>query len=109
MEHSGGLPGQVDLDWLEEEFDSQAEVDALFRAQKRLGLIYGLVFLGLTLTIPILTVTSQYWTQTPVVGGFTLNFLLVAALYHAIYVLIGAAYTLQANRLEQELLGRRRR
>lgn len=99
----------ADLEWIEDEFDPAPEVDAVFRAQRRLSFIYGGVFLAVTMSIPLLTVTSRYWTQVPVLGGFTLNYLVVALFYHLVYVLIGAAYTLQANRLEQELLGRPRR
>lgn len=109
VDRPSGLTGELDLDWPEDEFDSTAEVDAVFRAQRRVSFLYGLIFLTVTLTIPILSVTSDYWTGISVPGGFTLNFLFVAVLYHIIYVLIGAAYTLQANRLEQELLGRRKR
>lgn len=98
-----------DPEWLDEEFDSPAEIDAIFRSQRRLGLLYGSAFLLVTMTIPVLTLTSRYWTSTPVLGGFSLNFLVVAALYHVVYGLIGAGYALQANRLEQELLGRRRK
>lgn len=92
-----------------EEFDSPAEVEAVFRAQRRLSFLYGAIFMGLTLTIPVLSLTSQFWTGRPVLGGFTLNYLVVAVLYHVLYVLVGAGYALQANRLEREMLGRRRR
>lgn len=95
--------------WEEEEFDSGPEVDAVFRAQRRLSLIYGGAFLAVTLSIPVLTLLSPFWTSVPVLGGFTLNYLVVAVFYHILYVLIGAGYTLQANRLEKEMLGRRRR
>jgi hypothetical protein len=93
----------------EEEFDSGPEVEAVFRAQRRLGLIYGGAFLSVTLSIPLMTLVSPFWSRLPVLGGFTLNYLVVAIFYHLVYVLIGTGYALQANRLEQELLGHRRR
>ncbi|MFZ5814636.1 MAG: hypothetical protein ACOY93_04980 [Bacillota bacterium] len=92
----------------EEEYDSEPEVDAVFRAQRRLSLIYGAIFLLVTLSIPALTAVSRFWTHVPVLGGFSLNFLVVGLFYHVLYVLIGAGYAMQANRLEQALLGRRR-
>ncbi|HYG59874.1 MAG TPA: hypothetical protein VD902_17555 [Symbiobacteriaceae bacterium] len=98
-----------DLEWIEEEFDAEPEVDAVFRAQRRLSFAYGGAFLAVTLSIPVLSLYSHYWTDVAVLGGFSLNFLVVTVIYHIIYVLIGAAYALQANRLEQELLGRRPR
>lgn len=94
--------------WEEEEFDSPPEVDAVFRAQRRLSLIYGGAFFLVTLSIPLLTVISRFWSQVPVLGGFSLSFWMVVVFYHLFYVLLGAGYALQANRLEQELLGRRR-
>lgn len=88
-----------------EEFDTIAEVDACYRAQRRLSFTYGAIFLGVTLTIPVLTITADAWNNQPVWGGFTLNYLVVAVLYHVFYVLLGLAYTIQANRLEDGILG----
>ncbi len=90
-----------------EEFDTIEEVDACFRAQRRLSFTYGAIFFLVTLTIPLLSATSFYWNYFTVWGGFTLNYLVVALLYHAFYLLLGLAYTLQSNKLEEEFLGRR--
>lgn len=95
-----------ELEWIEEEFDTVEEVEAVFRAQRRLSFLYGGVFFALTLTIPLLMVFSDSWNQTRVLGGLTLNWLVVAVLYHVIYLLVGIAYTLQANRVEEAMLGR---
>lgn len=97
-------PWQLDDD----EFDSPAEIDGVFRAQRRLSLIYGGIFVAVTMSIPVLGMTSSFWTAEPLVGGFTLNYLVVAVFYHFIYMLLGTGYALQSNRLEQEFLGRRR-
>lgn len=90
-----------------DQFDTVAEVDACYRAQRRLSFTYGGIFLAITLTIPLLTATAPAWNNQPVWGGFTLNYLVVAILYHVAYVLLGLAYTIQANRLEDEILGSR--
>lgn len=89
-----------------EEFDTPEEVDAVFRAQRRISFTYGGVFLALTLMIPLLSSTSDYWNDVPVWGGFTLNYLVVAVLFHLFYIVLAVAYTLQSNRLEEELLDR---
>lgn len=94
--------------WLIEEYDTPEEVEAVFRAQRRLSLLYGGLFLAVTLTIPILHSTWDYWVGEPVWGGFTLAYLVVSFLYPTFYILLGLAYTLRANRLEEDLLGRRR-
>lgn len=91
----------------EEEYDTIEEVDAVFRAQRRLSFRYGALFFLITLSIPLLTATSDYWRNATVWGGFTLNYLTVAVLYHIFYVMLGLAYAHQANKLEDELLGRR--
>lgn len=97
-----------ELESLEDDFDDAPEVDAVFRAQRRLSFLYGGIFFAVTMSIPVLSMTSQFWRSAPVLLGFSLNYLVVGFVYHLLYVLIGAAYALQANRLEQELLGRRR-
>lgn len=89
-----------------EEVDTIEEVDRCFQAQRRLSFTYGAIFFIVTLSIPLLSVTSDSWNNTKIWGGFTLNYLVVALLYHVFYWALGLAYTLQANRLEDELLGR---
>lgn len=97
--------------FIEEEFDTIEEVDWLFRHQRRLSFTYGAIFFLVTLSIPYLSITSPYWYGTPIWGGFTLNYLVVAVLYHLFYFVLGLLYAIQANRVEQEMfatLDRRR-
>lgn len=91
----------------EEDFDTVEEVDAVFRAQRRLSFTYGAIFLAVTVSIPLLTVTSGSWMGRVIWGGVTINYLVVSFLYQAFYIILGLAYTLQADKLEEELLGRR--
>lgn len=91
--------------WEEDEFDVAEEVEAVFKAQRRLSFLYGGLFMGLTVTIPLLHITWGFWSQVSVWGGFTLAYLAAYALYPVGYILLALAYTSQANRLEEELLG----
>lgn len=95
--------------WSEAEFDTPEEVDAVYRAQRRLSFLYGGLFLAITLAIPLLHGLWPAWSSTPLWGGFTPAYLAVAVVYPVGCVLLAIAYTVQANRLEEDLLGRPRR
>lgn len=86
-------------------YDTPEEVERSFRAQRKLSLTYGIVFFASVLLIPFLSWKAEWWYGKPIWGGFTLNYLVVAVLFHIFYFLLGLAYALQANKLEDELLG----
>lgn len=93
--------------WLEEdEFDTPEEVSAAFTAKRRISLIYGAIFFGLTLCIPLFNIAWRTWLERSVWGGFTLAYLAVHLVYPTFYILLGIAYTVQVNRVEEDLLGR---
>lgn len=111
-EPRGSQEWEAELDKLvavEGEFDTIEEVDAVYRAQRKLSFTYGALFLLVTVTIPLLSVTAEWWYGKPVWGGVTLNYLVVALFYHLAYIALGLAYTLQANKLEDEMLGQQER
>lgn len=88
------------------ETDTIADVDRVFRKQRRLTFSYAAVFFFLVFLIPYLSLKAEWWYGRPLWGGLTPNFLVVALLFHVVYWLMGLLYTIQANRLEDELLGR---
>lgn len=90
-------------------YDTPEEVDRAYRAQRALSLKYGIIFFAVTLAIPFLSKTAEWWFGKWIWGGFTLNYLVVALLYHVFYWLLGYFYVQQANALEDELLGGRER
>lgn len=85
--------------------DTPEEVERVFKMQRKLSFTYAAIFFAITLTIPLLSITSEWWYAKPIWGGFTLNYLFVALLYHVIYFGMGWAYALQANALEDRVLG----
>lgn len=108
--HEQDVPLPISDDWFSvEEYDTPPEVDAVFRAQRRLSFRYGLLFFCGTLLVPAVLVLGGAWASRPVWGGFTLGYLSVGLFYPVFYLSLAVAYTLQANRLEKDLLERRDR
>lgn len=99
------MGGEWDL-WAEEDFDTPEEVEAVFRAQRRLSFLYAALFFLVTLALPVLHSTWDCWVTATVWGGFTLAYLAVTLLYPLFYILLAVAYTVQSNRLDEALLGR---
>ncbi|MEN3042321.1 MAG: hypothetical protein ABDH59_03335 [Fervidobacterium sp.] len=94
------------VDRKEVEFvDTPEEVDRAYRAQLKLAVTYGIVFFVSVLLIPFLSGSAEWWYGKPIWGGFTLNYLVVAVLFHVFYVILGYFYVKQANALEDKLLG----
>ncbi len=94
------------LIWNYSEFDTPEEVEAVFRAQRRLSLRYALLFFIVTLLLPVLHVVWEAWVTRPLWGGLTPAFIAATILYPAFCLLLAAAYTMRANRLEEDLLER---
>ena len=90
----------------EAEFDSLEEVDAVVRTLRRTGMQHALLVVVMLLAVPLLALGAPWWFARPVWGGFTLNFITVAAVLNVAFLLIGLAYNRVANRSEDEMLGR---
>ena len=88
-----------------EYIDTPEQVDHVFREQRKLSFTYGVIFFTTVLLIPLLSITSEWWYGQEIWGGFTLNYLIIALLYHIFYVSMGYFYAKQANALEDKLLG----
>lgn len=111
---SQGPEGRRDRDalaavlWNYAEFDTPEEVDAVFRAQRRLSVGHGLLFFAVTALLPVLHVAWPAWTTTAVWGGLTPAFVAATVLYPLFCIVLAASYTMRANRLDEDLLGRAR-
>lgn len=106
-EADGFPPGFVTSPESEAEFDSFEEVDAVARTLRRAAIPYGVTFVCVLVTIPILSRFAEWWFARPVWGGLTLNFLAAAVLLHPILLAIALTYTRFAEHVEDEMLGRR--
>lgn len=88
------------------EFDTPEEVDALFRAQRRISVGHAALFLAGTLLLPLLQAVWPAWIALPLWGGLTPAFLAATVLYPLFTILLAASYTMRANRLDEDFLGR---
>ncbi len=92
--------------WNYAEFDTPEEVDALFRAQRRLSVNHALLFLAGTLLLPVVQAVWPAWTTREVWGGLTPAFIAATVLYPLFCIVLAASYTMRANRLDEDFLGR---
>lgn len=83
--------------------DTIESVDLVFRAQRKLSFTYGAVFFAVTLGIPTLTVLSEGWYAKPLMGGLTLNYLVVSILYFVFLWVMAWTYAKQADKLDDKL------
>lgn len=80
-----------------------AEVERSFTAQKKLSFTFGAYFFLITLLIPFLSITSEWWYAAPIFGGLTLNFWTTLLLFHIVYWLMAFIFVKKANKLDDKL------
>jgi len=86
-----------------EHMDTIADVNEVFRQQRRLSFGYGAVFFIVTLAIPAGSVWVEWWYSTEIWGGFTPNYMFVAILYFAFLWIMAWTYAKQADKLDRLL------
>lgn len=82
--------------------DTVETVDAVFREQRKLSFTYGAIFFAVTLAIPTLTVTSEWW-YAGTGKGFTPNYFVVSLLYYVFLWVMAWTYSKQADKLDEKL------
>lgn len=86
-----------------DEFDTPAEVDAVFRTQRRIAVGYFVVFVGGMLLIPLATLASGWW------GGrlsvWATGFVVAGAGLYVFFFVLGLGAASLANGVEQRMLG----
>jgi uncharacterized membrane protein (DUF485 family) len=87
-----------------EHIDTIDTVNTVFVRQRRLSFTYGAIFFIVTLIIPTLTVTSEWWYGTEIWGGFTWNYLVVSLLYYIFLWTMAWTYSQRADKLDAELM-----
>lgn len=88
-----------------DEFDTPAEVDAVFRTQRRIAVGHFLVFLGVVLFVPSVTLVADWWAQGRLAGWWTTSFVVVGAGMYLFFFVIGIAAASLANGVERRMLG----
>lgn len=82
-----------------------ADVDASFRTVRRVAVGHFLVFLGVVVAVPVLTLTVGWWSDGRLIGRMSPSFVMAAfGLYVFFFALAAAAATL-SNAVEERMLG----
>ncbi|XEC96737.1 hypothetical protein AB6A23_09500 [Paenibacillus tarimensis] len=80
-----------------------AEVEKTYRAQRKLSFTYGSVFFAVTLLIPFLSGTAEWWYGKPFLFGFTFNLLTSLLLFYVFYWILALFFVKKANKLDDDL------
>jgi hypothetical protein len=88
-----------------DEFDTPAEVDAVFRTQRRIAVGYGLVFIGGVLVIPTLTLVTDWWSSGRLGGWWTTSFVAAGAGLYLFFFLLGIGAASLSTGVENRMLG----
>ncbi len=88
-----------------DEFDTPAEVDAIFRTQRRIAVGYFCVFLVVTLGVPALTLVLDWWSSGRIVGGMSPNFAMAAIGLYVFFLCLAVAAGSLATAVEDRMLG----
>jgi hypothetical protein len=86
-----------------DEYDTPAEVDAVFRTQRRIAIGYFLVFLGGVLLIPLATLASGWWGGR--LSSWASGFVVAGAGLYVFFFVVGLAAASLANGVERRMLG----
>lgn len=84
--------------------DTPAEVDAVWRSQRRVALSYLALFLLGTLGVG-LAIVGLPWTIDASLGGFSPAFLLAAVGLYVFFLALAIASSLLANTIEDRMMG----
>ncbi|WP_245975562.1 hypothetical protein [Amycolatopsis palatopharyngis] len=88
-----------------DEYDMPADVDAAFRTVRRVAVGHFVVFLGVVVAVPILTLTVDWWSEGRLVGGMTPSFVMAAVGLYVFFFLLAAAAATLSNAVEDRMLG----
>ncbi|CAN5297365.1 hypothetical protein BH23ACT9_BH23ACT9_03920 [soil metagenome] len=95
------------LEEIVEPEDTPAEVTAAFRTQRRVAVAYLLLFLGISLLIPVLNALAGWWTDGRLLGGISPAFAVSAGGLYLIIITIGVLGARVADQVERRMLGGR--
>jgi drug/metabolite transporter (DMT)-like permease len=88
-----------------DEFDTPAEVDAVFRTQRRIAIGHFVVFLCGVLLIPGLTLFVNWWSGGRLAGWWTTSFFVTGAGMYLFFYALGLAASSLATGVERRMLG----
>lgn len=90
-----------------EPHDTPDEVAAAFRTQRRVAVAYGLLFLVITVTIPLLNRLVGWWTTGRMLGAISPAFAVSTVGLYIVIIGIGVLWARVADQVERRMLGGR--
>ena len=96
-----------ELELLDAHVDTAAEVDAVFRSQRRLAIGYFCIFLALTFGVAVANVALGWWTDGRVLGGLSPGFVAAGLGLYVVFTAIVVAAATLSNSTEDQMLGSR--
>lgn len=87
--------------------DTPAEVDAVFRIQRRIAIAHFFVFISVTLGVGLALVGLKWAGESEVFGGFSPGFAMAAIGLYLFFVVVGIAAASLANAVEDRMMGAR--
>lgn len=87
--------------------DTPAEVAAAFRTQRRVAVAYLLLFLAITVSIPVLNALVDWWTDGRLLGGISPAFAVSTVGLYGVIITIGVLGARVADQVERRMLGGR--
>jgi hypothetical protein len=85
--------------------DTPAEVDAVFRLQRRIAVAHFVTFMFVTLGVSVAIVTLDWAASSRVFGGFSPGFVLAAIGLYFFFVIVAVAAASLANSIEDRMMG----
>ncbi|MGH9135976.1 MAG: hypothetical protein ACRD0G_02880 [Acidimicrobiales bacterium] len=95
----------AELAELADEYDTPAEVDAIFRTLRRVAVGYFSLFLIVVIAVPALTVVLDWWSQGRLIGGMSPSFVMAAFGLYVFFFLVGLAAATLSTAVEARMLG----
>ncbi|WP_199432981.1 hypothetical protein [Qaidamihabitans albus] len=81
------------------------DVDAAFRTLRRVAVGHFMVFLGVVVAVPVLTLTVDWWSEGRLIGGMTPSFVMAAVGLYVFFFLLAIAASTLSNAVEDRMLG----
>ncbi|CAM4331296.1 DUF485 domain-containing protein [Paenibacillus tarimensis] len=83
--------------------EEMRQVDQSYKQQRKLSFSFGTVFFVVTLMIPFLSGTAEWWYGRPFLAGLSLNFWTTVLLFHLFYWVLAYLFVRRANQLDEKL------
>lgn len=88
-----------------DDFDSPAEVEAAFRAQRRVALSYAGLFGVVILAVPALSLVVGWWSDSRLLVGMSPAFGMAAVGLYLVFFVIALSARSLADDVEDQMLG----